>query len=341
MALQPTYTSISSLSNRNGEVKNACNVRSRHLLLDIFSNETIKKKIAENKCSDIWDIAKQYKIVNTDIDSLRAIFDVYKIDCNHKGEKYTKSTPLLVLFQDLMEYVSPQLRAQINSRTQFHQQLNMLCKGFIESPRFTSKIIVSTTSLLKNQEIVDKLLDIFKNAELTEQVNREELYKNKGLVLWNYVKFNYSNAVHRGLALNEDVVSVIKSFIPTETRMAHLRLRYTDNWLREGLMKKNKKRLRMIIVYINSQHSLTRAPPGDNAIALKGSKGDQVLNIVKLFSKVYDISRGGSFIKTISGKSDTKVILESYLPAYKQLTFKFFLLLVSIIKNPSKKLVSS
>ena len=338
MALQPAYQSISSLSNSNGELKKPCDTSSLYLLLDIFTNTEVKTKIDENKCGDVWDFAKKLQIVNSDLDSLRAIYSSLKIDCNSKtGYKYTNSTPLLTLFQDLMEYVSPQMRTRINGCKQFHDQLELLRLQFVDS-RSHKNIIVSKHVLLKKADRVEKLLGIFKDADLTALVNREHLYGNKNAILWNHAKFHYSNAFTSGPVLNDDVVSLIKQFIPTETRMSHLRLRYTDKWLTEGLMKKTKKQLKLIITYINTQYFLTRTLDWRNAITLSGNKGEQVLKIVNEFSKIDTISRGGSFTRKVSGKNvSTFSMMKDVLPEYKKATFNLFLLLVSIVKNPSKK----
>jgi len=347
MSFKPVFVSISSLSESNGELKEASNTSSLYVLLDLLSITEIKSKIAENKCCDVWDMAKQYQIVATDVDSLRAIFNAYHMNYDtSNGEKFTNSTPLLTLFQNLMGYVSPEIREQINNKKQFHDQLDTLREQFIKNPRYNSNIIASKNVLLPNEYRVNKLLDIFKNVELTEQVNQEQYYKDKNHILWNYTKFNYSHAVNRGIVLNEDVVSIIKSFISIDTRMSHLRLRYTDKWLTEGLMKKTKKQLLMIITNINKQYWLTRAANRrdwltgrqycDNAITLNGNKGEQVAKIVKEFSKINDISKGGSFMVKISGKKVSRVIRKEYLPEYKRLAFKQFMLLVSIIKNNKK-----
>ena len=120
--------------------------------------------------------------------------------------------------------------------------------------------------------------------------------------------------------------------------MSHLRLRYTDKWLTEGLMKKTKKQLKLIITYINTQYFLTRTLDWRNAITLSGNKGEQVLKIVNEFSKIDTISRGGSFTRKVSGKNvSTFSMMKDVLPEYKKATFNLFLLLVSIVKNPSKK----
>ena len=349
MSFTPAFTSIPALSDTNGELKNISNTISLYVLLDILSITEIKSKIAENKCCDVWNMAKQYQIVASDVDSLIAIFNAYHMNYDtSNGEKFTNSTPLLTLFQYLMRYVSPEIRKQINNKKQFHDQLETLREQFIKNPRYyNSNIIASKYVLLPNEDRVNKLLDIFKNVELTEQVNREKRYKDKNVILWNYTKFNYSHAVKHGLVLNDDVVSVIKSFISIDTRMSHLRLRYTDKWLTEGLMKKTKKQLLMIITNINKQYWLTRAANRrhwltgkqycDNAITLNGNKGEQVAKIVKEFSKIDDISKGGSFMVKISGKKVSRVICKEYLPEYKRLAFKQFMLLVSIIKNKTEQ----
>lgn len=350
MSLTPAYINISSFSGRNGGLNQISNNHLLYLLLDIFSITEIKTKIAENKCCDVWDIAKQYHFIANDVDSLRAIYNAYNMNYDRSnGDKFTNSTPLVTLFQNLMGYVSPEIRERINSQKQFQAQLDMLRQQFIPNPRYNTHIILSKNNHLTREESVNKLLDLFNNAELREQVNRERFYIHKNVILWNYTKFNYSNAVKNGLVLNDDVISVIKSFISIETRMDHLRLRYTDKWLTDELMKKNKKQLLMIIHHINKQQFLNRSPKRrhwfyrnvvwDNVITLNGNKGEQVLKIVNEFSKIEKISRGGSYMekKKIAGNNVSMVINDNYLPKYKKETFKLFQLLVSIAKNPSKK----
>jgi len=348
MSLTPAYINISLFSDKNGGLKHASNIYLLYLLLDIFSITEINSKIAQNKCCDVWDMAKQYHFVASDVDSLRAIYNAYNMNYDRSnGDEFTNSTPLVTLFQNLMGYVSPEIRAKINSHKQFQAQLDMLRQQFIPNPRYNTHIILSKNNHLSREESVNKLLDTLNNAELREQVNREQLDADKNTIIWNYTKFNYSHAVKHGLVLNDDVISVIKSFISTETRMDHLRLRYTDKWLTEELMKKNKKQLLMIINHINKQQFLTRSINKrhwlygtlfwDNMITLNGNKDEQVLKIVNAFSKIEKISKGGSYMVKISNKNVSKVLKKERLPEYKNETFKLFQLLVSIAKNPSKQ----
>ena len=330
MALHVKYRTVSSLSDRTGELKNASDTNSLHILLDVFSMSEIQTKITENKSCDIWDMAKKFQFVSSDMASLRSIFNCCEKNLSY-GNKYTNSTPMVSLFQDLMGYISPKIQKQINSYKQFSKQLEMLRKEFTMNSGYNTDIILSKSNVLSKEDRVVKLLDIFKDAELTSQVNREHLYSNKNILLWNYAKFNYSNEVKRGLVLNDDVISVIKSFIPNDTRMGHLRLRYTDMWFTNELMKKTKKQLRNIVNHINDgpQIFLTHSY-WSNAITLSGTKGEQVSKIVAQFSKIEHMSKGGSYIRELG---------KEYLQEYKKRVFKFFLLLVSIAKNPAKNKV--
>jgi len=332
MALHVKYTTVSSLSDRTGELKKISDTNSLHILLDIFSMTEIQTKITENKSCDIWDMAKKFQFVSSDMNSLRSIINRYQNILPH-GNTYTNSTPMVSLFKDLIEFIPPKIRSQINSYKQFHEQLDMLRKGYTYYG-YNTDIIISKSKVLSREDRVVKLLDIFKNDALTSQVNREHLYCNKNMLLWNYAKFKYSNEFNRGLVLNDDVISVIKSFIPNDTRMDHLRLRYTDMWFTNELMKKTKKQLRHIVNHINdaAQIFLTQSY-WSNPITLSGTKGEQVSKIVAQLSKIEHMSKGGSYMK----RKISMRVSKQYLQEYKKRTFKLFLLLVSIAKNPAKK----
>lgn len=336
MTLHANYSSISAINNKNIHIN-----YSSSLLLDIFSIDEIKSKIAENKYTDIWGMAKNYEFVFSEIDLLRMICIISKKNYqDSNGDKYTNSSSLRTLFEGLMMHASNEILEKIKS-IHFHDLLEMLSqellqKDFVKTSYQNTMVLISKNHHLPKQDKVDKLLGIFNNTDLTQLVNREELYKMKCNLLWNYAKFNYSHAVNDKVALNDDVVSLIESFISYETRIDHLRLRYTDKWLIEGLMQITKKQLRNIIIHINKNSGLTYVTNLTTIMRINssGKKVKQVVNIVHAFSKIAQFGKGGVFTFK---KQENMVIQSGYLTIYNKLVYKLLLLLVSIIKKKIKQ----
>ena len=162
----------------------------------------------------------------------------------------------------------------------------------------------------------------------------------KSALLWIFVKFNYSNEINKGFRLNEDVVSVIKSFIPYSIKLEQLRVRYTNQFLMDGLMKKKQVTLKRIInLAINRKYMREfQLCCYIKYLNISGKKSEQTNNIIDYFSKIEKKIKTSEFVLPI-GKYDKKVLQKNREDYCKKLC-DILLLLVAIIKSPNSKKIN-
>jgi len=335
MALHARYTDISLHEQSNW-------VDHLRILLDVFALDEVQKMMGcEETKKDVWENTKKYKVMVTEKDLFCEILNCFT---NNRGG-FSQSIPSLLNY--IIAYLPKKIKEDIENMTSLSEIAEIILQYYEDEMKPKTNPII--TIIRKNQHmpnntLVDPLLKIFDNADLTLQVNREPNTIFKGNILWNYAKFNYSHTSEGRVNLNDDVTSVIKSFIPLGTRIDQLRLRYTDEYLKKGLMTKTTTQLKNIEKNIFPYlMRLTKYFSIDMNyrlyISTKRSyikKNEEVDCILEILNTAEKISKGHAY-SLIRG-SKKKCMNKSYrIIYYTEDIFNLFRILVCLCKTPSKK----
>jgi hypothetical protein len=161
------------------------------LLLNLFTIDKIKKKMNSSEKKDTWESMKKSVVFTQEIDMLRMTAIVYGRNI-HNYISFTVETTISTLFQKLFNCVSKDIQETISKLPSFIEQAEMLCMNIYQTCGYDTIPVVKNTELLEQNKIVDKLLIVFNDNDLTEQIKRESSLRWKSKILWNYAKFKYS-----------------------------------------------------------------------------------------------------------------------------------------------------
>ena len=310
------------------------------VLITTFELESVQQLISDGKKNQIWTHIKKYVVFNTPLDLYRWC---YKTIAYKEYQEFDSIEEIIVKMKKKFDNSEFHMKLEnescsIKKSELFGEHTTRYLAPFLRQ----KKIVYKYGELYDRMEIVQKLLSMLNQEELTEHVNREKSMMWKCTILWNYVKFNYSNDFSSGVKLNDDVVSVINSFIPVSVRLQQLRLRYTNQFLVDGLINKKKDELRKIIIKIDKKYMKKSTHSKLKNILLTGKKSELATRIVEMLSKMEDISNGEPFQRNkhySNNGHSLVVILPAKRQEYSKVAYDLLLLLVIIIKTPNVKRV--
>jgi hypothetical protein len=322
-------------------VNNVAGMKHMLILLTTLESNTTQKLIEYGHQYEVWNYMKKCVIYQSPIDMIRdCLLQLSnQFDIKDTFEKITEKI-LSELFNNDSENLKNILKNEICDIKKAEKICEFLYENQYVIDRLnTKKILFNLEPLISSSDMIQKILNILKKDTLTKQVENEQSLMWKSTILWNFVKFNYSDSFNEGLKLNDDVISIVKSFIPLSVKLQHLRVSYSNQYLIEGLMKKNKKQLTKLTYKINCFYLQNFWMLKTRFISSSCNKTDLVNKIVDTFTKMEKISYGEKFELKFINEGKYGRIFKDKQPKYSKQVYDLLLLLVTIIKMPKIKIV--
>lgn len=312
-------------------------IESMKILVTCLESDTIQDMIRRGEKETIWNIMKMMFVFEQPNDLLLHSANIvgYTFSKEASMEEHIQE-----IFKEMMLFYRSDLEKKIMTEPCLEKKIDIIAdyaNGYVTEPFRRKKITYKYDDSVSHLQIVDKILDILDETSLKEQVNRERSLHWKSALVWNFVKFNYSFDANKGQRLNEDVEQMIKSFIPYSVRVDQLRIKYNNQYLFDGLMKKKQIILKTIIEKLNRGYKGLYYPR--IIINVTRKKCEQTKGIIDYFTKLEDFSKGdtvklndGSNVRLIKGTKNRE--------KYCKKLYNSLLLFVTIINTPNHKKIN-
>jgi len=325
-------------------INNVAGMKHMLILLTTLESNTTQKLIEHGHQYEVWNYMKKCVIYSSPIDIIRdCLLQLSnQFDIKDTFEEITEK-----ILSELFNNDSENLKNILKNEICDIKKAEKICEYLYENQYVidrlnTKKILFNLEPLISRSDIIQKILNILNKDTLTNQVENEQSLMWKSTILWNFVKFNYSDDFNKGGKLNDDVISIVKSFIPLSVKLQHLRVNYSNQYLIEGLMKKPKKLLSNIaskISFCILKNFWMLKTNNRRFISSSCNKYELVNKIIDAFTKMEKISNGEKFELKFINEGKYGRIFKDKQSKYSKEVYDLLLLLVTIIKTPKIKIV--